>query len=420
MSRIDSLLDTLRQQSSAAATAVEGCDSAEIAKIESLAGGALPASYRRFLEVAGKKAGVALAGVDCTFPDLLELREGAEELLEESETDYTLPAEVFVFSMHQGYEFLAFDRSAGHDPAVLQYVEGEDAPTAEWSSFTDYLAEVLTQAGAVLSSSPATTSSSGPRPVGVRNERFAQGDVYIDYPFEDARFRFDHATKTAYRKWHGQSHETRVPNDNRLYTEAIRSGSEITREDYESAGGAARADADEEPSPAGSAEEETRALVYGLFGFDPKTGPAGGDDAIDAELAKRFQAARAVAKTVGAGGRPDADAFRAPELNPKQRAYVDQIAAKLAPELGSSDAEKTEYLTQVLGRVSEWLDGDADAGRALDEWVSKLEALAPESEPHRETKQARASRLRRDAGASIRLNLPTQRPLSAPKPTEET
>lgn len=69
--------------------------------------------------------------------------------------------------------------------------------------------------------------------MGVRSEQFQEGDVYIDYDFEDVLFRFDHASRRVFRKWYGQGDEFEVPNDNNLYQQAIRFGDAIDAETYQ-------------------------------------------------------------------------------------------------------------------------------------------------------------------------------------------
>ena len=57
------------------------------------------------------------------------------------------------------------------------------------------------------------------------------GDVYIDYPYEDVKFRLDKATKKLYQRWYGGT-EMEIPHSSELFHEGISSGKQITREDY--------------------------------------------------------------------------------------------------------------------------------------------------------------------------------------------
>jgi len=60
---------------------------------------------------------------------------------------------------------------------------------------------------------------------------FIEDDVYIDYPYEDVKFRFDKKTGKVYRRWYGVS-EMEIPYDSELYNESHSGGWAITREEY--------------------------------------------------------------------------------------------------------------------------------------------------------------------------------------------
>ena len=68
----------------------------------------------------------------------------------------------------------------------------------------------------------------------VANERFRQGDVFIDYDFEDVLFRYDAGSRRFFRKFYGESKESEVPHDNRLLNDAIRFGNETEAMSYHS------------------------------------------------------------------------------------------------------------------------------------------------------------------------------------------
>jgi len=65
----------------------------------------------------------------------------------------------------------------------------------------------------------------------VQLDAFKRGDVYIDYEFEDAKFRFDKATGRVFRRFYGKE-ESEIKPDSDLYNQAILSGREISRDDY--------------------------------------------------------------------------------------------------------------------------------------------------------------------------------------------
>lgn len=65
----------------------------------------------------------------------------------------------------------------------------------------------------------------------VQLEAFKKGDVYIDYAFEDAKFRYDKGTGKVFRRFYGQT-EVEIRSDSDLYNQAILSGRQITRDEY--------------------------------------------------------------------------------------------------------------------------------------------------------------------------------------------
>ena len=54
----------------------------------------------------------------------------------------------------------------------------------------------------------------------VKMDVFEIGDVYIDFPFERVKFRFEHATRKVYRRFYGEP-EDEIPHNSNLYHEAI-------------------------------------------------------------------------------------------------------------------------------------------------------------------------------------------------------
>jgi hypothetical protein len=68
--------------------------------------------------------------------------------------------------------------------------------------------------------------------MGVRLEVFREGhDVYIDYPFEDAMFRYEYQTGKVFRKFSGEA-EVEVGYTSNLFREALSAGQQITAEQY--------------------------------------------------------------------------------------------------------------------------------------------------------------------------------------------
>lgn len=64
-------------------------------------------------------------------------------------------------------------------------------------------------------------------------DRFNKEDIYLDYDFEEVMFRYDYKTKNIYRKFYEQEEHTDIiPSGNRLFSDALLYGEEITKEQY--------------------------------------------------------------------------------------------------------------------------------------------------------------------------------------------
>lgn len=64
-------------------------------------------------------------------------------------------------------------------------------------------------------------------------QRLAQGDVYLDYDFEDVMFRWDHQRRLIFVKFDGETEKQQpVSHDNRLFNDALRFGKEISEAVY--------------------------------------------------------------------------------------------------------------------------------------------------------------------------------------------
>src|SRR5437868_1425998 len=85
------------------------CTDTEIREIEGAVGVRLPASYKEFLRVAGKRAGCLFAGTDVGlfFPGVIGLTKIARQTLNEWEGDaLNLPKNAFVFADRYGEQFM--------------------------------------------------------------------------------------------------------------------------------------------------------------------------------------------------------------------------------------------------------------------------------------------------------------------------
>ena len=62
-------------------------------------------------------------------------------------------------------------------------------------------------------------------------ELFRKGDIYMDYPFEDMKFRFDKASNKVFVRFYGKP-EVEIDQSNEHFNEAISAGKVITKEQY--------------------------------------------------------------------------------------------------------------------------------------------------------------------------------------------
>lgn len=67
-----------------------------------------------------------------------------------------------------------------------------------------------------------------------KGEFFIGRDVYIDYPFEQVMFRWDHAKEKVFMRFYGESEKKEpISHERGIFNSAILSGDEISREQYE-------------------------------------------------------------------------------------------------------------------------------------------------------------------------------------------
>ncbi len=62
-------------------------------------------------------------------------------------------------------------------------------------------------------------------------DAYREGDVYLDYPFEDVKCCWEKETKKVFRRFYGQAEKETRPTSN-LYHDALSTGKLITREEY--------------------------------------------------------------------------------------------------------------------------------------------------------------------------------------------
>lgn len=61
---------------------------------------------------------------------------------------------------------------------------------------------------------------------------FTQGDVYIDDPYQDRKFRYEHATDRVFARPYGSVRENEIELTNSYWGEARSGGMVITKEEY--------------------------------------------------------------------------------------------------------------------------------------------------------------------------------------------
>lgn len=66
----------------------------------------------------------------------------------------------------------------------------------------------------------------------VRWEVLPPGDVYIDDPYQDCKFRYEDATGKIFARPYGSKTENEIERSNSYWGEAKSSGNVITREEY--------------------------------------------------------------------------------------------------------------------------------------------------------------------------------------------
>lgn len=117
---------------------IRPCDEKEIREIEERFEVKLPAAYKNFLRLLGKRGGIFLCDGLWQYPLDLTLP-GALTLLEESESTWEIPQGVFVFYSCD-YHFAFFEIGVSDDPPVQIYMLGKKEPEPEpyFDSFSSW------------------------------------------------------------------------------------------------------------------------------------------------------------------------------------------------------------------------------------------------------------------------------------------
>lgn len=100
----EELLSRLAAHGICARREAHGATAEELAELSRSFEVEFPLAYREFLLAVGHGAGAFMRGTDIFIPSLANLKNEALDLLAENEYGFTLPADAFVFCMHQGYQ----------------------------------------------------------------------------------------------------------------------------------------------------------------------------------------------------------------------------------------------------------------------------------------------------------------------------
>ncbi len=67
----------------------------------------------------------------------------------------------------------------------------------------------------------------------MKGKVFSERDVFVDYPFEEVMFRWDHKIEKIFIKFYNEKEKTVfIPYDNELFNEALLYGDEIPKDTY--------------------------------------------------------------------------------------------------------------------------------------------------------------------------------------------
>ncbi len=142
--QVMSLISRLRETELSSLAGFEGCSEDQISQVAQAQGiETLPEVYRDILSLMGRRAGRFLVGSEAYYPEIMGLRSAAESLLRENRVPYCLPANAFVFLMHQGYFFCYFLCGGTDDPAVYYYCEGDVAPKEADATLSAYFLKMV-------------------------------------------------------------------------------------------------------------------------------------------------------------------------------------------------------------------------------------------------------------------------------------
>lgn len=136
---ISDVIQILQSRNIAERDNIFGCTDADIARVQEQYDYPLPNAYKEFLKAMGKGAGNLFQGSDVFFPECIDLRAMAIEILSEDVSSPSLPPDAVVFGMHQGYQFFFIRASEGDDPVVHFFNEGVDSFESQSMRFSEFM-----------------------------------------------------------------------------------------------------------------------------------------------------------------------------------------------------------------------------------------------------------------------------------------
>lgn len=116
----------------------EGCTEEEIAHLQALSPVPLPEDYLTFLRLMGRGAERFMVGTNWEYCCLVDMQEGAQELLVADGADTGFPP-YFAFAMHQGYQFFCF-----HEDGIYYFYErSPEKWGVKYATFPEWFNELI-------------------------------------------------------------------------------------------------------------------------------------------------------------------------------------------------------------------------------------------------------------------------------------
>jgi hypothetical protein len=122
---------------------ISGCSEEEIESLEEHYSICLPESYKEFLRIMGKQAGIFFEDSDFLYPDLFGMREKSEKIWKDVRPFVPFGEKEFVFADRLGEQFLYFNAARGEETPVYHYLEMEEQPEKVAENFAQWFDECV-------------------------------------------------------------------------------------------------------------------------------------------------------------------------------------------------------------------------------------------------------------------------------------